>query len=96
MRGRVREEIFSSVSGAGYGGVGMHAAAKGYRWLISGAGLLSSTIGQTSIVNTFCHPRTPMIFIDIAYHLLIGCSGIVLGDCLYSRFACTYQGAKKS
>jgi hypothetical protein len=53
--------------------IGIYAAIKGHRWLIFITGLLA-VIGQTSVVNTFCHLRTPMSLsiLRIIYSLGLG------------------------
>ncbi|WZL72170.1 DUF5693 family protein [Clostridiaceae bacterium 35-E11] len=57
--------------------VGVFAAYKRYKWLIFLSGL-ATILGQTSIVNTFSHLRTPMVlsFVRTIYSLGLG---IILG-----------------
>ncbi len=71
---------------------GIYAAAKGYRWLVFGAGLLA-VIGQTSIVNTFCHLRTPMILSILRTIYSLG-FGIVLGIVYILILHALIRGAK--
>ncbi|QZY55776.1 murein biosynthesis integral membrane protein MurJ [Crassaminicella profunda] len=57
--------------------IGVFAAKHRLKWLVFGFGL-AAVIGQTSIVNTFCHLRTPMLLsiVRTGYSLTFG---IVLG-----------------
>ena len=67
---------------------GIYAAAKGYRWLWC----RTACSNWTNIhCEYFLSSENTDDFIDIAYHLLIGVRNRS-GDCLYSHFACTYQG----
>ncbi|MCT4604756.1 MAG: murein biosynthesis integral membrane protein MurJ [Marinisporobacter sp.] len=57
--------------------IGVFAAKYRFKWIAFGFGL-AAVIGQTSIVNTFCHLRTPMLLsiVRTGYSLSFG---IVLG-----------------